>query len=222
VPLLNLNQSLYMRRSLGIGLLALVFFVIGGWVTYQLFNKSAAQRQTVEATVLLERVREVCKLVTVEGEFSEIYHETNLREVTLYLPIPTYWEFPKKALLEVTGRVLVGYNMEQVSIKIDSTNRQITLSNLPQPTILAIDHEIKYRDLQESFFNSFSPEDYTQLNKNAKDVLRKKAYESGLLQKAREQGNGMLAAIDFMAQSIGWEVIHQLPEAKLPDPALVN
>ena len=73
-------------------------------------------------------------MVTVEGNFTELYTETNLKEVTLYLPIPTDWEFSKKALLEVQGRVLVGYDMEQVSIKIDSTSRQIVLSNLPQPT----------------------------------------------------------------------------------------
>lgn len=211
-----------MRSKLGLGILLALVFLAGLWMSYQWFNSRPRESQQVESTVLLERVREVCQLVTVEGQFTELYTETNLKEVTLYLPIPTYWEFSKQALLEVRGRVLVGYDMEQVSIKVDSLAGQIVLSNLPEPSILAIDHEISYRNLEESFFNSFTPEDYTQLNRNAKEVLRRKAEESDLLDKARGEGNAMLDAITFMAKSIGWEVIYEKPAAKLPAPKLMN
>ncbi len=211
-----------MRSKLGLGILLTLVFFVGLWISYQWFGAKSRESKQVESTVLLERIREVCQLVTVEGQFSELYTETNLKEVTLYLPIPTYWEFSKKALLEVKGRVLVGYDMEQVSIKVDSMSRQIVLYNLPEPSILAIDHEISYRNLEESFFNSFTPEDYTQLNRNAKEVLRRKAEESNLLDKAREDGNAMLDAITFMAQSIGWEVIYDKEATKPTKPALVN
>lgn len=207
-----------MFRKLGITVIALSLLLLLGLQLYQLFTARPEQRKEVEATVLLEQIREVCKLVTVEGEFSELYTQKNLREVTLYLPIPTYWEFAKEAIIEVRGRVLVGYDMEQLSIKIDSTNRSITLSNLPQPTILAIDHEIKYRNLEESFFNSFTPDDYTQLNKNAKEALRKKAYESSLLEKARAEGNTMLESIRFMVEGMGWQLQYQEPTGLPPTP----
>jgi hypothetical protein len=203
-----------MRRIfLGV-ILAVALLGLGAWLSWR-WQAPGESRQQVEATVLLERVREVCQLVTVEAQLNEVYNETNIREVTLYLPIPTQWEFSKRAMLEVQARVLVGYNMEQVSIKIDSTAKLITLSNLPEPTILAIDHELKYRDLEESFFNSFSPEDYTQLNANAKAVIREKAATSGLLEEAREQGNAMLNAIEFMARSMGWEVAYQQADGQL-------
>lgn len=211
-----------MRSKFGLIILLLLVFLIGGWASYKLLNAKPRESKEVEATVLLERVREVCQLVTVEGQFTELYTETNLKEVTLYLPIPTYWEFSKQALLEVKGRVLVGYDMEQVSIKVDSLNQQIVLSNLPAPSILAIDHEISYRNLEESFFNSFTPADYTQLNRNAKEVLRQKAEESDLLDKARQEGNAMLEAIAFMAEAIGWEVIYDSPVSKPSEPALAN
>lgn len=213
-----------MFRKLGITVIALSLLLLLGLQLYQLFTARPEQRKEVEATVLLEQIREVCKLVTVEGEFSELYTQKNLREVTLYLPIPTYWEFAKEAIIEVRGRVLVGYDMEQLSIKIDSTNRSITLSNLPQPTILAIDHEIKYRNLEESFFNSFTPDDYTQLNKNAKEALRKKAYESSLLEKARAEGNTMLESIRFMVEGMGWQLQYQEPTGLPPtsDPGVAG
>ncbi len=207
-----------MRRNLGYLVLGVAIFLLGGWLSYQWARPAENVRQT-EATVLLERVREVCKLVTVEGDFTEIYNESNMREVTLYLPIPVNWSFSKRAMLEVQGKVLVGYDMERMSITVDSLNQRITLRNLPQPSILAIDHEIRYRDLEESFFNSFSPEDYTQLNSNAKAILKERALESDLLDRAREQGNQMLNTIRFMGESLGYEVI--LEEA-LSEPSRPN
>jgi hypothetical protein len=205
-----------MRRGFIPVLFLLAAFLLGGWITYRLFNKRGEERTTVESSVLLERVREVFKLVTVEGDFSEIYHEKSIREVTLYLPIPTYWDFSKEALLEVKGKVLVGYNMEQVAFTVDSTTRTITLSNLPEPEILAVDHSITYRNLDESYFNSFTPEDYTQLNKNAKAILRKKAEESDLLAKAKADGNAMVETMRFMTESVGWTLKVNPPSTSLP------
>ncbi|RME95015.1 MAG: DUF4230 domain-containing protein [Bacteroidetes bacterium] len=206
------------RIFLGI-FIALALLGLGAWLSWR-WQDADEPAKEVEATVLLERVREVCQLVTVEAQLSEVYNETNLREVTLYLPIPTQWQFSKRAMLEVQAKVLVGYDMEQLSITIDSAAKLITLSNLPEPTILAIDHELKYRDLDESFFNSFTPEDYTQLNANAKAVIREKAVAAGLLEDARQRGNAMLNAIEFMAANMGWRVAYRQADGtlRLPEP----
>lgn len=189
---------------IGIGI-ALVFFA-GIFVANLFLKKEIQEQRNVQSVVLLEKVKKVCKLVTVEGEFLESYNEANIKPLTLYLPFPATFKFSKKASMEVIGRVLVGYDMEQVSITADSSRNVLIIRNLPQPEVLAIDHEIRYKGLEESYFNTFSPEDYTQLNKNAKEMLRKKALESGLLDEAREQGNQMLGVITYMATSVGWTV----------------
>jgi hypothetical protein len=74
---------------------------------------------------------------------------------------------------------------------------------------------VKYKDLEESFFNAFTPEDYTRLNRNAKEVLRKKAEESRLLEEAVQQGNQMLDVIRFMAEGSGWTVILEPAEKEI-------
>jgi len=186
-----------------------IAFGAGAWLTWRYVQQQAEERIERDATVLLERVREVMQLVTVEGTFNELYNEKNYREVTLYLPIPTNWSFAKTALLQVKGRVLVGYDMTKTSITIDSTQRLIRLSNLPEPRILAVDHEVIYRDLEESFFNSFSPEDYTQLNKNAKEILVRKAGESGLLDQARARGNQLIETTRYLAEAAGWRLTYE-------------
>ena len=206
-------------------LLAIAFilvFALGGWISWQWF-KPPTITKNIDSTVLLEKVEKVCKLVTVEGNFTELYDETNIKQLTFYLPVATSWNFSKKAIIQVTGKVMVGYDLEAIKLTADSASKTIYLRNLPEPEILSIDHEVEYKNLEESFFNSFSAEDFTQLNHSAKEVLKKKAVESRLMQDASEQGIQMLDAIQFIVESSGWtlEVEGQTP-VSTSDDELVN
>ena len=207
-----------MKRLLLI-LFILAAFGLGAWISYQFFYQKPKETINTDSSVLLEKVQKVCKLVTVEGNFVEIYDEQSIRNFTVYLPLPSTWSFSKEATLEVRGKVLVGYDMENIKITADSVNRVLRLSNFPEPEILSIDHEVKYKDLEESFFNGFTPEDYTRLNKNAKNVLREKAEESRLLDDAASQGNQLLEVIRFMAEGAGWTIIYEGVEEKV-EPVL--
>lgn len=196
-----------MSKNVILAIALLLAFVLG-IVSYAGFRNSQDQQlRQRDASVLLQRVREVCKLVTVEGDLSELYNETMTRQVTLYLPLPTKFEFDKKATVQVEGKVLVGYDLEQLKLEMDEANRTLTISNLPEPKILAVDHQIKYRNLTESWFNEFTAEDYTALNESAKEFLKEKAAQSELIDRARQQGNGMLETIRFLAEGAGVTVV---------------
>ena len=75
-----------MIRTLLPYLLVTVLALLLGAAALQLFRgKQAETTARAEATVLLERVRQVCQLVTVEGEFSETYNE---KEYQKFYPLP--------------------------------------------------------------------------------------------------------------------------------------
>lgn len=190
-----------------------------GILAYSGWRSSKEQgRSRVEANVLLERVRNVLKLVTVEGNVSELYHETQTREVTLYLPLPTTFQFDKKAIVQVTGTVLVGYDLENLKLEVDSQGKTLTISQLPEPEILAIDHNLAYRNLEESWFNSFTAKDYTALNQSAKSMLRQKAAESKLMERARQQGQDVIESIRLLAEGAGLEVVILEPKPEEVEP----
>ena len=180
-------------------------FLFGVWMTRSYYHTPENTVET-DSTVLIEKVREVCKLVTIEAELSEIYDEKNHRNVTWYLPLPTNFTFTKKASIEVAGKVLVGYDLEKVTIEADSASKKIVIKNLPDPEIISIEHDVKYRSLDESFFNEFTPKDFTRINKSAKEVLKQKAIEKHLLEEAKAQGDEVLNVIEFMIKNSGWEV----------------
>jgi hypothetical protein len=192
---------------------ALLAFLLGLAVCWGFTNASASETRT-EATVLLEQIRKVTKLVTVEGDVSELYNSTKTRNVTLYLPLPARLRFDKTATVEVRGKVLVGYNLEQLTITVDDATRTVRISNLPDPEILAIDHELIYRNLEESWFNSFTAADYSALSQEAKDRLRNEALKSKLTEEARLEGNGLLETIRFLVEASGYSLLMEGEVAK--------
>lgn len=188
-----------MRRLL-LGFAIVGFFVAGFWIARSIFLPKEHVVTQQEATVLLEKIRTVAKLVTIEGYFSELY---NHKDYWRY----DWWIFRKKALLRVKARVSVGYNLEGLDIKADTALKTIFIKNIPQePEIISIDHSIDYYDISEGSFNTFSPEDYNKLNKKARDLIEQKARESDLIKQARDQGIEILDLIRFIGESAGWKV----------------
>lgn len=203
-----------MKKLIWAAVLILVF-LLGILLTRWYFLRT----QTVEtenATVLLERIKQVAKLVTVEGYFSEIYDYKDYYGYDLSM-------FTKKALLKVKAKVSAGYDLEKMKITASPEAKIIKITGIPPVEILSIEHDIEYYDVQEGFFNSFTTTDYNKLNANAKDFIRQKALESDLMNQAADQRNLVFETIRFMAESMGWEVeIEGLPLQPAAEESLSN
>lgn len=194
-----------MRRLLWFLLLVLVFGA-GVYLTYQ-FTKPAEVEIIEESTVLLNKVEKVFKLVSIEGDFVETYKGGDIKNLTFYLPFPTKIPSAKQAVINVKGKVLVGFDMNDMQIDMDSLNKVVKLSNLPEPQILSVDHELSYSNIDEGWFNTFEAADYNRINKEAKNKLIEAAEKAGLLEKAKNEGNQMLEVIKFIVEYAGWTVV---------------
>lgn len=182
-------------------------FVLGMAVFWGLSRNSGPELSTEEqSTILLQQVRKVMKLVTVEGDVAEIFDSKQTKTYTLYLPLPTPIAFVKEAAVEVSGKILVGYDLEKVQLDIDQESRTLRISNLPEPEVLAIDHEVRFKNVKESWWNVFSSADYSKLNERAKARLYDKALKSHLIEEARQQGNGLIETIELLAKASGFTV----------------
>jgi len=163
-------------------------------------RKSITERQSV---VLLEKIKNVCKLVTVEGDFSEVYHYENTKERFLNLITSK-----KKAILLINAKAQIGYNLSKLKLQANSDSKTIFITDFPQAEILTIETDLKYYDKTEGLFNKFEAEDLTTLNKEAKQFIIDKIPESGLIETANKE---LLEAIDIITnivETIGWKVDH--------------
>lgn len=151
----------------------------------------------VQQKILLERIRKVAKMITVEGEFSNI-HQYN----------DSYWSdisiLRKKALIRVDAKVSVGYDLKKASFEMDADQKILRVRNLPQPEILSIDHNLQYYDIQEGMFNSFSEAELTSIGNVAKKKLEKAAQDGPLIEEARAEGIESLEIIKLLVEQAGW------------------
>lgn len=178
-----------------IGAILFIFF-LGGWASWYYFTPKS--NTVEEAQVMLERIRTVMKLVTVEGQFSELFSNDDYQGAFSF-----FWE--KKMLVRVTATVSAGYDLEKVKIETDAQNKTIRIGPLPAATILSIDDKVDYYDISEGIFTSFSPQDFNRINERVEQIIREKA-QASLLPSAEEQGRKTLDMLKAMIESAGWKV----------------
>ncbi|MCV6630765.1 MAG: DUF4230 domain-containing protein [Flavobacteriaceae bacterium] len=161
------------------------------------------QKQTTEkqSVVLLEKIKSVCRLIAVEGDFSEIYHYENKKEHFLNLI-----SSKKKALVLIHAKVHIGYDLKKVRLQANTKQKTIVLSQFPQPQVLSIEPELQYYDIQNSLFNKFDSSDLSQLNKDAKKHIEDKIPESGLMDTARKEAIEAVLIIEKIVEAIGWRL----------------
>lgn len=171
------------------------------WVYNFFTRKRSREITTHQSTVLLEKIRAVCKLISVEGDFAEIYRYENRRDHFMKL-----FSSKKKALIVINARAQIGYDFKKVQISSDPERKTIFLTHFPPPEILSIEPELEFYDIKNGLFNAFTPEDMTSLNKEAKTHIREKIPESGLMDSARQEALEAILLIEKIVETIGWKL----------------
>lgn len=183
--------------------IGIILGLVGGIAFSTFVNKKKSSQQVQQQSVLLlDKIKQVCKLITVEGEFSEIFAHRDERSIFFKL-----LQLEKKALIIVKAKVLVGFDLTKINIEINSQTKQVKLSQFPDPEILSIDSDIEYYDVQKGIINKFSEKDLTKMNKNSKEFIRNKVEQSHLISIAKNQANDTLSLIQQLIESLGWKLV---------------
>ena len=154
----------------------------------------------IKTRIILDRIKRVCKLVSVEGDFAEIYNYENTKEGFLKI------SSKKKALVLINAKAQIGYDLKKVKLSADNNRKVIVLNAFPEPEILSIESDIKFYDIKNGLFNSFDSEDLTELNQQAKSHIRDKIPDSGLLDTAKKEALEAVMIIEKMVETIGWQL----------------
>ncbi len=165
-----------------------------------LFKQWQAKKKTNEQSViLLDKIKRVCKFITVEGDFAEIYHYEDVKEKFLKLI-----SSKKKALVVINAKAHVGFDLSKVQMSSDPRSKTVVLNRFPQPEILSIESNINYYDKQDGMFNKFDASDLTELHAQAKEHIKDKIPESGLYNVAKQEALEAIQLIENLVETIGW------------------
>jgi hypothetical protein len=187
---------------------ALFGLLVGAVITYLVLTYIKEQkirhRTTEQSTILMEKIRKVWKLITVEGDFAEIYHYENVRERFLSMVTSK-----KKAIILINAKVHIGFDLSKIKMEAINEKRVIRLTEFPKPEVLSLETDFKYYDKKEGLFNKFDSTDLTELNINAKDYIMQKIPESGLLETARNEALEAVLMMQNIVETIGWTLDYQ-------------
>ncbi len=180
--------------------LIIIAFAVGIFFSnnFSLFGE-AKHVEEQQTSVLLERVKTVSKLVTIEGYFSVVHPYKDYY----------YYDLPflrKKAILLVNAKVMVGYDLEQMTFETDAENKILYIGNRPDPEIISLDPKIQYYDMSEGTFNNFSTKELTKLNEDARKKIEEEVAKSNLKQIAKEKGNDVIKLVEIICRDAGWTV----------------
>jgi hypothetical protein len=174
------------------------------------YNSSKREVTEKQSVVLVEKIKSVCKLVSVEGDFSEIYDYKSVK--TLFMNLI---ESKKKAIVKVNAKAMIGYDLSKVTILPNTNSKTITITHFPKAEILSMDANIEYYDKTENLFNKFTSEDLTTINKEAKQVIVDKIPESGLLETANKEVLEAIGIIKSIVETVGWKL--DMSKLELPE-----
>lgn len=186
-----------MEAFLGI----LIGVLLSAVIWYYLKSKRTEQLTRTQSVVLLDKIKRVCKFITVEGDFAEIYHHEDVKEKFLKL-----YSSKKKALVIVKAKAHIGFDLSQIKMTANNKSRTVILSQFPQPEVISIETHLNYYDVKNGVFNKFEAEDLTALTVSARSFIEAKIPQSGLFLAAQREAIEAIKIMQQIVETINWKL----------------
>ncbi len=183
--------------------LYLLLVLLGILISQLWFTKKENNFHKEETQVILHGIQNMSKLIVSEGTFSEVYNYENAKKYFY-----DTFEFKKSAIVTVNAKVQVSFDLDKLEIEVDSVRRKIILKKIPQEEVNIIP-DVKYFDLQQSTFNSFTKEELNQINKSSIRKIKETAEVTYLQIDAKERLVEELKKIYELSAILGWEVVDE-------------
>ena len=193
-----------MKKYVGYAIVCLIGFFIAKNI-----YKSEIKATNEDIQIVMQSIKNISKLVVTEGTFSEVYSYKDAKKYFY-----DTFEFNKSAIVTVNAKVQVMFDLEKMIFEIDSVNKKILIKYIPKEEII-ITPEVKYFDLQQSTFNSFSKEELNSINKKSIEKIKQTAEVSELKQNAKKRLIIELSKIYQLSAILGWEVVDKTEEQLL-------
>lgn len=187
----------------------ILLFVIGFLAGILLLNKTKNKYQTEQIEIIRNGIKNVSKLVVAEEMFTEFYNYTDAEKYFFETV-----NFEKKVVLMVQARVLVSYDLKKMQTELDSVHKKIIIKNIPKEELTIIP-TLKYYDLQQSMFNSFSKEELNLMQKSSIDKLQKNLQVSRSKDIAKKRLMEELTQLWSVAKIMGWTIEDQTDQKLL-------
>jgi hypothetical protein len=179
----------------------LAIFLLGFLIAKLWYEKNEKIHKQEEIKVVVNSIKNISKLVVSKGTFSEVYNYTDSKKYFY-----DYLSFDKKAIITVNAEVEVGYDLSKLEIEIDSVGKKIIIHKIPIQEVI-ISPEVKYFDLQQSQFNTFSKEELNKMNQKSVEKIKETIEVTDLKDKAKTRLFEELSKIYQLSVIYNWQIV---------------
>ncbi|WP_339686235.1 DUF4230 domain-containing protein [uncultured Nonlabens sp.] len=177
-----------------------VLGAIASFLIFKLLFKGGKKEKTrKQSVVLMEKIRRVCKFITMERDFSEVSHYQNVKD-----KIANFLLGIKKAVILIKAQARIGLDLTKIEMESTPEKKTIRLKNFSRPLILSIDTDFSYYDKLEGWANKFTSEGLAEVTRNAKQHIIDKVTESSLMDQAKKEAVLAIKMMEGLAAAIEW------------------
>jgi hypothetical protein len=183
------------RRRLLLGLLAAAAAVLAVFAAGYLIGRWRTRREGVSSAPVVQAVRRIARLATVEMEIADVVRYEEVKTVLVFIDIP------KNSTLRLRGKVTGGFDLGHgFDVEADAARHRIVV-RLPAPQILSVDDRLEWFDEHSGWLNPITPNDRTHWTQWARGALARGAKDAGLLEKSAAHARDLFTDA---AAAFGW------------------
>lgn len=160
--------------------------------------------------LIQEQLKNVGKLVVVEGHFSEVYTYKDNSGMFSYLPF-----LNKKALVVANAEATVSFDLRQLEYVVDAENKVVTITKIPSEEI-KVYPTLKYYDVEQSVFNEFTADDYNKIQKEVTAKILGKVKKSSFGKNAQNRLLSELNALLVVTREYGYTLVYEGESVSAP------
>lgn len=194
-----------------------LFFIAGAIVMLLLFflwnslTKKAEDKVQNDYYIITNQIRKLNKLVVLEQDFSSM-QKTKITSQMLGSSLLPSSE--KQIITFTKTNAQVTYDLSKMKIKVDSINKKLIITQLPNAEIRIIP-SVEIQSLDDSFFNRFTGKDFQKITKSAKDNAYKTVNQNRLRDEGKKQLLKDLDQIFVLAKALNYKIEDQTGQIDL-------
>ena len=183
-------------RNILLGIVICLVVVFG--LRYCEHEKDKKEEVRATTALIQEQLQNVGKLIVTEGNYAQVFSYEDSKKFYFDL-----FSSDKKALVVVNATATIAYDLSKVKTQIDSENKTISITSLPEPE-LTISPNIEYYDVSQDYLNQFEASDYNKIKDRIEETLRVKIEASTLKTNAKNRLISELQKIYLLTSSMDW------------------
>lgn len=189
--------------------LGVIFLVLLGVIFY-LWKRDAKDSGIQQGYYILSnQIQHLNKMIVVEQDFSSFQTHKGAAA-----SIAGYAILPKEMVLYTTAKAQVTYDLGQMQIEVDSLQKKLLISSLPEPEV-KIFPQVKMHFMEDSFANRYTKNEINAIQASAIKNIENQIDQKQLKAKAHQQLLQNLNNIFVLAKSLGYTIEDQSGEVKI-------